>query len=125
MVEIITVDHILFNFFYVLYSRILVISWLSCHQAGKSRLLSMGFSRQAYWSGLPCPPPGDLPDPGIEYMSLTSPVLAGKFFTTGTTWKTPGTSLPGFKSLLEPLPLLTLGKPSHLLCLSLLSTKWA
>ena len=35
--------------------------------------LSMGFSRQEYWSGLPCPPPGDLPDPGIEPMSLMSP----------------------------------------------------
>ena len=33
--------------------------------------LSMGFSRQEYWSGLPCPPPGDLPDPGIEPMSLS------------------------------------------------------
>ena len=38
----------------------------------------MGFSRQEYWSGLPCPPPGDLPDPGIE---LESPSLAGGFFT--------------------------------------------
>uniref|UniRef100_G3N0Q5 LY6/PLAUR domain containing 6 n=1 Tax=Bos taurus TaxID=9913 RepID=G3N0Q5_BOVIN len=38
--------------------------------------LSMGFSRQEYWSGLPCPPPGDLPDPGIEPESLTSPALA-------------------------------------------------
>ena len=37
--------------------------------------LSMGFSRQEYWSGLPCPPPGDLPDPGIEPMSLVSPAL--------------------------------------------------
>ena len=37
--------------------------------------LSMGFSRQEYWSGLPCPPPGDLPDPGIEFMSLASPAL--------------------------------------------------
>ena len=35
--------------------------------------LSMGFSRQEYWSGLPCPPPGDLPNPGTEPMSLTSP----------------------------------------------------
>ena len=43
---------------------------------------SMGFSRQEYWSGLPCPPPGDLPDPGIEPKSLTSSTLAGKFFTT-------------------------------------------
>ena len=40
---------------------------------------SMGFSRQEYWSGLPFPPPGDLPDPGIE---PESPVLAGGFFTT-------------------------------------------
>ena len=44
--------------------------------------LSMGFSRQEYWSGLPCPPPGDLPDPGIKPMSLMSPALAGGFFTT-------------------------------------------
>ena len=39
--------------------------------------LSMGFSRQPYWSGLPCPPPGDLPDPGIKLVSLMSPALAG------------------------------------------------
>ena len=44
--------------------------------------LSMGFSRQEYWSGLPCPPPGNLPDPGTEPMSLLSTALAGKFFTT-------------------------------------------
>ena len=36
---------------------------------------------------LPCPPPGDRPKPGIEYASLTSPALAGKFFTTSTTWE--------------------------------------
>ena len=48
--------------------------------------LSMGFSRQEYWSGLPCPPPGDLPDPGIELMSFTSPALAGAFCTTSATW---------------------------------------
>ena len=46
--------------------------------------LSMGFSRQEYWSGLPCPPPGDLPYPGIEPMS---PALADRFFTASTTWK--------------------------------------
>ena len=51
--------------------------------------LSMGFSRQEYWSGLPCPPPGDLPDPGIEPTSLTSPALAGRFFTTSATWEAP------------------------------------
>ena len=44
--------------------------------------LSIGFSRQEYWSGLPCPPPGDHPDPGIEPASLTPPALAGGFFTT-------------------------------------------
>ena len=44
--------------------------------------LSMGFSRQEYWSGLPLPPPGDLPNPEIKPASLTSPALAGGFFTT-------------------------------------------
>ena len=42
--------------------------------------LSMGFPKQEYWSGLPCPPAGDLPDPGIEPKSLESPALAGGFF---------------------------------------------
>ena len=49
--------------------------------------LSMGFSRQEYWSGLPCPPPGDLPDPGIEPASLMLPELAGGFFTSSATWE--------------------------------------
>ena len=48
--------------------------------------LSVKFSRQEYWSGLPCPPPGDLPNPRVEIESLTSPALAGRFFTTGATW---------------------------------------
>ena len=48
--------------------------------------LSMGFSRQEYWSGLPFPPPGDPPDPGIKLMPLESPSLAG-FFTTNATWE--------------------------------------
>jgi len=43
----------------------------------------MGFSRQEYWSGLPCPSPGDLPNPGIQ---PTSPALASGFFPTSTTW---------------------------------------
>ena len=51
--------------------------------------LSMGFSRQEYWSGLPRPPPGDLPDPGFEHASLTTPALAGRFFTTSATWEAP------------------------------------
>ena len=47
--------------------------------------LSMGFSRQEYWSGLPCPPPGDLPDLGIELMSLN--VSSNGFFTTSPNWE--------------------------------------
>ena len=46
----------------------------------------MRFFRQEYWSGLPCSPPEDLPDLGIEPTSLTSPALAGGFFTTSPTW---------------------------------------
>ena len=48
--------------------------------------LSVGFSRQEYWSGLPCPLPGDLPDPGIKPVSLMSPELAGVFFITSATY---------------------------------------
>ena len=48
--------------------------------------LSVGFSRQEYWSGLPCPPPGDLPDSGIEPMSVTSPTLIGGF-STNASWE--------------------------------------
>ena len=44
-------------------------------------LLSVEFSSQGYWSGLPFPPPGDLPDPGIKPVSLACPALAGGFFT--------------------------------------------
>ena len=51
--------------------------------------LSMGFPRQEYWSGLPCPPPGDLTDPGIKPTSLMSPALAGRLFTASTTWEGP------------------------------------
>ena len=59
--------------------RFFVTPWTAAHQAP----LPMGFSRQEYWSGLPCPPPGDLPDPGIEPTSLTSlgsPAPVGSFF---------------------------------------------
>ena len=48
--------------------------------------LSMGFSRQDYWSGM-FPSPGDVPDPGIEPTSLTFSALAGSFFTTSATWE--------------------------------------
>ena len=49
--------------------------------------LSMGFSRQEYWSELPCPSPRDLPNPGIEPTSLMSLALVGGFFTTSATWE--------------------------------------
>ena len=49
----------------------------------------MGFSRQEYWSGLPLPPPGDLPNTGIEPQSLRSPELAGGLFTASITWEAP------------------------------------
>ena len=62
--------------------RLFVTPWTKAHKDP----LSMGFSQQEYWGGLPFPPPGDLLDPGIELMSLTSPALAGGFFTTSTAW---------------------------------------
>ena len=57
--------------------------WTVAHQVH----LSMGFSRQEYWSGLPCPSPSYLPNPGVKSMSLMSPALAGGFFTTSATWE--------------------------------------
>ena len=62
--------------------RLFATPWTVACQAP----LSMGFSRQEYWSGLPCPPPGDLPDPGIEPESLSSPALEGGFFIISVTW---------------------------------------
>ena len=52
--------------------------WTVAHQAPPS----MGFPKQEYWSGLPFPPPGDLPNPGIKPISPVSPALAGGYFTT-------------------------------------------
>ena len=60
-----------------------VTLWIVAHQVS----LSLGFPRQEYWSGLPCPPPGDLPNSGIELMFLRSPAFAGQFFTTSATWE--------------------------------------
>ena len=51
--------------------RLFATLWTVTHQAP----LSLGFSRQEYWSGLPCPPPGDLPDPGITLVSPVAPAL--------------------------------------------------
>ena len=60
--------------------------------------LSMGFSRQEYWSGLPFPPPGDLLTQGSNPHFL-SPALAGLFVTTSATWKTSGIKLMPEKTL--------------------------
>ena len=70
--------------------------------------LSVGFFRQEYWSGLPCPPPGYLPNPGMKPVSLMSPALAGRFFTTSTTWK--ALASPPFPNNCLNLPIGTQGK---------------
>ena len=55
----------------------------------------MGFSRQVYWSGSPCPHPRDLPNPEIEPKSLMFPALAGRFFTTRATWEAKQNEIKG------------------------------
>ena len=62
-----------------------VTPWTVNRQAS----LSIGLSRQGYWSGLSFPPPGDLPNPGVKLASLSSPALAGGFFTMNATCETP------------------------------------
>ena len=68
--------------------RLFATLWTVASQAA----LSMGFSRQEYWSGLPRPSPRDLPNPGTKTMSLMSPILAGGFFITSAMSKAPETS---------------------------------
>ena len=67
------------------FSRVQLFStiWTAVRQAP----LSVGFSRQEYWSGLACSPPENLPDPGIKPRSPASPALAAGFFITSTTWE--------------------------------------
>ena len=79
---------VVFHFFFVLvctlnHIQLFVTLWTVAHQAP----LSMEFPRQEYWSGLPSPSPGDLPRPGNEPASPTSPALALEFFTTEPTWE--------------------------------------
>ena len=74
--------------------RLIVTPWTVAPQTP----LCMGFSRQEHWSGLPCPPPGDLSDPGREHEPLPSPALASGSFTTSATWEAP----TGCKSELKP-----------------------
>ena len=63
--------------------KLFATPWTIAHQVP----LSMGFPRQEYWSGLPFPSPGNLPDSGIEPSSFMSPTLAGGFFTSSATWE--------------------------------------
>ena len=60
--------------------QLFVTLWTVAHQAS----LPVGLPRPDYWSGLPFPPAGDLPDPGIKPASLLSPALAGRFFSATT-----------------------------------------
>ena len=89
----ITIEIIIYmRIHFILHARLLnsfsyvwffVSLWIIASQAP----LSMGFSRQEYWSGFPCPPPGDLPDPGVKPRSLMSPALADSGFPGGSTGK--------------------------------------
>ena len=74
------VDFMLYEFNACILNRVqhFATPWTVACQAP----LSMEFSRQEYWSGLPCPPPGDPPNSGIKSASLAFPALTGKFFTT-------------------------------------------
>ena len=81
--------------------------WTVAHQSP----LSMGFSSQEYWSGLPCPPSGDPPNLGMQPPSLMTPAMAGGFFTTRTIWEAPPICL--FFAFLS----FTLGdRPAYSLC---------
>ena len=64
--------------------QLFVILWTVAHQPS----MSMEFSRQESWSGLPFPSPGDLPNPGTKLHLLCLLAVAGRFFTTSTTWET-------------------------------------
>ena len=90
-----------------------MILWTRVHQGP----LFEGFSRQEYWSGLSCLPPGDLAHAGIKPITLMSHALTGGFFTTNTTWKAPWFVLLEFKSL-SPLArdLQALTSPIYAIC---------
>ena len=79
--------------------QLFVTPWTVACQAP----LSMKFSRQEYWSGLPFPSLGDHPDPGIEPVSLVSSVLAGRFFSTAPPGKPSAKSLQSCPTLCDPM----------------------
>ena len=85
-----TIVKLLFFIQKSVWNTIIVCACISCSVLSdylRLRGLTMGFSRQEYWSGFPFPSSGDLPNLGIELASLTSPELAGGFFTTSATWE--------------------------------------
>ena len=63
--------------------RLFATQWTVTCQAP----LFMGFFKQEYWNGFPCPTPGDPPNPGMEPVTLVSPALTGKFFTASAIWE--------------------------------------
>ena len=99
--------HMLSHFSHV---RFFATPWTVAHQAP----LFMGISRQEYWSGLLCPSPGDLPDPGIN---TASPALAGIFFTTEPPGKPlsymRAKSLQSCPTLCDPIDCSTPGSSLH------------
>ena len=89
-----------------------VTPWTVAHQTP----LSMGFSRQEYWSRLPFPTPRDHPDPGIEPVYLRYPAFAGRFFTTSTTWESSymfSSVTQSCPTLCDPMNHSTPGLPVH------------
>ena len=78
------------------YVLLFAMPWTVAHQAS----LSMGLSRQENWMGLPCPPPGDLPNLGTE---TRFPALAGEFFTTEQSEAVAAKSLPSCLTLCDPI----------------------
>ena len=87
----------------LLQSCLTLCNSMNCSLSGP---LSMGFSRQEYWSGLPFPSPGDRPHPGIKPASLMSPAWAGTFFSTSATRETPFYLTCLFKGLVSKQSLL-------------------
>ena len=86
----------LLNLFCIFIEYVSLCSWCLA-----GRFLSpWNLPGEKYWSGLPFPSPGDLPNPGIEPVSLISPALAGGFFTTSAPWKVHGEHEPSQRSLL-------------------------
>ena len=113
------------------FSCVWLLGLYVAHQAP----LSMGFFRQEYWNGLPCPPPGDLPNPGVKCTSLTAPALSGGFFTISTIdlvvvckptrlfcpWDSPGKNTGvGCLSILQGIFLTQGSKPGLLHCRQIL-----